>query len=563
MVNGQIQKKSFQLSLEDIKEKMKEKRNKRLAGASAPNRGRSKNKASVVQSASTILLGVQQNNKTLALALQAEKQKLSQANTVIMQLKSERHALYLHLIMLKRKLEERKSEPSKTKPPNTLVEPEHHVDAPGRKQTSQIVDKPSVVSASPICTDHDFPVEFHHSTPEPVPPKDNNKPRLSRKRAKQQPCPKPEPAAQKPERGRKPDRAPLKKPWENPKPRARSKCRDQPATRAKTACLSQGNKHNNSLGFNDTFDFDCEEAVHVTPFKAKAEDNHSSTPVREPTPQTEALPVFFKPDESSSSSSLSESEVSLYVPEKTTQRQTSLDKCNGITTRRGRVSKIIRQKENVPSQQETSVFMDEGSSPKAVDPEMEEAHPDCSFSNSPDPAILRQENTHVPLTGVSKKDCLLPVGPLVEEEVKRINNVLSNFGDSSGEGAPLLPHKIRKSVNTCKNRKLGVRKARRDLSLCDVTNMSPAAYRLVSCGGSQIANARSSTSVPARKRRCTMVLDYKEPPLNVKLRRGDKFTDVKFLRSPIFKQKSGRRSVQKSRKSINGQLRNASGHLLD
>lgn len=198
--------------------------------------------------------------------------------------------------------------------------------------------------------------EYQHSTPEPVPPKKTNQ-RPSRKQTQQQPHTKPELAARKPERGRKPERAPLKKPWENPKPRARSKSRDRSATRAKTAPNSQVNKLNTSLGFNDTFDFDCEETVHVTPFRAKAEDNQPATPISEETPQrgqaqTEASPTVSKHNESSSSSPSSESEDSLYVPQKTRWRQTSPDKTKVITTRRGRPSKVVRRKENVPPKPE-------------------------------------------------------------------------------------------------------------------------------------------------------------------------------------------------------------------
>ncbi|KAM8767790.1 shugoshin 1 isoform 2-T2 [Acanthopagrus schlegelii] len=623
MVKERAQKKSFQQSLEDIKEKMKEKRNKRLATASAPSRGRSRitNKSSVANSTHAILKGVQLNNKTLAVALQAEKEKVRQANAVILQLKREQQALFLHLLLLKRKLKEQEAlavHASEVKPPSICAEPQPQVNSARRKRSSQNHDEPVVCEASPICADpqpseknarsecnkqatlpstvgvrrrhadrrsrrrservqetrslsEGDPVaglgaliaspilsddgnqnkppqgaepdfadtvdmeECQHSTPEPAPPKKQQRP--SRKQAQQQPRTKPEPAARRPERGRKAERAPLKKPWENPKPRARSKSRDRSATRVKTATRTQGNNLNISLGFNDTFDFDCEETVHVTPFRAKAEDNQSATPISEETPvsgraQTKASPVAPKQDESSPSSLSSESEDSLYVPQKTRRRQESLDTNNGITTRRGRPSKIITRKENIPPKQEISVFREE-STPKAAEPEKEEAHlhpsPDPSFSNSPD--LVEQQSPQEPHGGDIEKDCLPPVSPLVEAEMIRIDSVLSNFGDSSGEAPSLVPHQTPQRVKACKK-----------------------PYRKFSCGGSRPSDARCSTPVPSRKRRCTMVVDYKEPTLNAKLRRGDKFTDLQFLRSPIFKQKSGsRKSVQSSRNSMSSQ----------
>ncbi|XP_042362070.1 shugoshin 1 isoform X2 [Plectropomus leopardus] len=622
MAKERAQKKSFEQSLEDIKERMKEKRNKRLASASAPNRGRSRmiNKSNAGNSTHTILKGVQMNNKALAVALQAEKEKARQANAVILQLKREQQALFLHLLLLKKKLKEQEAlalSASENKSPNVSDEPKHHVNSARRKRISQNLDEPIVCKASPICADPQLsektaqsdkqvalpptvgvrrrhadrrsrrrservqqnlllsegdpitgldpliaspirsdsentnklqqgeeadlvaPVdteEFQHSTPEPAPPKNNNnnQQRPCRKKAQQQqqlqPRAKAESAARKAERGRKPERAPLKKPWENPKPRARSKSRDRSATRAKTAPPSQGNKLNTSLGFNDTFDFDCEEEVHVTPFKAKAEDNQLSTPISEETPITEASPVVSKQNDSSSSSPSSESEDSLYVPQKSRRRQVSPDKTKVISTRRGRPSRRASQKDN-PPKQEISVCRDEESGPQTVEPEKKEAHhsPDSSFSNSPDPVMMTQKNHQEPHRELIGKDSLLPVSPLVEAEMMRIDSVLSNFQDSSGE-APLLPHQTQQRVKTCKK-----------------------PYRKFSSGGSRPSDARCSTPVPARKRRCTMAVDYKEPTLNAKLRRGDKFTDLQFLRSPIFKQKSGRRSVQKSRNSISSQ----------
>lgn len=201
--------------------------------------------------------------------------------------------------------------------------------------------------AEPEAADISDNEELHHSTPEPLRPK-KQQPQPGRKQPQQQPRSKPEPVSRKPERGRKADRAPLKKPWENPKPRARSKSRDRSAARGKAAPPAQSNKLNTSLGFNDTFDFDCEETVYVMPFKAKAEENQPATPMNEET-QAEVSAAVPKQSESSSSSPSSESEDSLYVPQRTRRRRSSPAKTKVIATRRGRRSQLVRKKENIPA----------------------------------------------------------------------------------------------------------------------------------------------------------------------------------------------------------------------
>ncbi|MED6272985.1 hypothetical protein CHARACLAT_002213 [Characodon lateralis] len=624
------QKKSFQQSLEDIKERMKEKRNKRLANAAAPSRGRSRiiNKTTAPSSAHTILKGVQQNNKALAVALQTEKEKVRQANAVILQLKREQQAMFLHLLLLKRKLKEQEAlaiSASQTKPagiqeetpnvqnlprrkgsshqlitcdaspicadsppfkksglihcdeevtlPSTVGVRRRNADRRSRRQPERVqeqrllsnADPVSVLRAiipSPIRSDSGDPnqnhqgaepeagdvsdtEELHHSTPEPVRPK-KTQPQPGRKQTQPQPRSNREPASRKPDRGRKPDRVLLKKPWENQKPRARSKSRDRSATRSKAAPPPQSNKLNTSLGFNDTFDFDCEETVHITPFKAKAEENRPATSINEEN-QAEVSGAVPKQSKSSSSSPSSESEDSLYVPQKTRRRRSSPVKTKVVATRRGRHSQVVRKKENIPPTPEISVFRDEESNFKVADSGKGEhslhLSPGSSFSNCQDPVGL-ENHQNLPRDGIEGR--FPTVSPLFEAEVMRIDTVLSNFGEPSCEGSSLSSSQ-KPRLKTCQKRGAGVRSAGRGLSLCDVTNMSPAAYRNFSCSGPRRSDAN------ARKRRCTMTVDYKEPSLNAKLRRGDKFTDLQFLRSPVFKQKSGRRSVQKSRKPCSQQ----------
>ncbi|KAM9418422.1 shugoshin 1 [Salvelinus alpinus] len=765
MVRERGQKKSFQQSLNDIKEKMIEKRNKRLASASAANRGRSKriNRTSAGNVKPIILKNVQINNKALALALQAEKEKVRQANGMILQMKREQQALFLHLLMLKKRLKDQEAQASnvQTGPAQLLAEPPKPVDTSRRIQSRAALEDPVKDEAplSPISSEPQFPKgagqsesdgevalpktvgvrrrrvegrgrrfecvrkgrrssfyeqnhsappepliqketevvveslvlnarrgqnhiqeekmergnpigseEFqHHFTPEP-PAKPANQQQQPRNKLKQAhpPRPKPELAARKQERGLKPDRPPLKKPWETSKPRARSKSRDRSATRSRTGVASAAPLNtslNTSQGFNDTFDFDCEDGVHLTPFKGSGpKDNPRDTPIQEVERGQKQNPQRTLLSSESSSSSSSESEDSPYVPQKRKRRsppdqakpalarrargrpsKAATDKENGppskpellhvtrmevcptpvvldkqlkeeperrqsqssiwiqplsvvamdvaleaslsesedspyvpqshgvrktqghpeqakpTPARRGRPFKAARDKENVPTpKRQLSRVTRVEASPTAGPAEVPETElqlpetPGSIFVDSPGPMAEQGLEGHPEHHRQDKEEALLPVTPGVEEEMMRIGNVLSGFRDPPCE-SPGIPtssnpqNHVSHIPKTCKRTGwLSVRTGR-GFNLSDVTNLTPAAYRKFSLKSSRPSD-RCSTPVPGRKRRSTMTVDYKEPSLHAKLRRGDKFTDTKFLLSPIFKQKP--RKSMKTRLSL-------------
>ncbi|XP_056335545.1 shugoshin 1 isoform X2 [Danio aesculapii] len=553
-----VQKKSFQQSLEDIKEKMKEKRNRRLSAAAAARRSVQHRGAAAVKP--LVLKSVQANNKALAVALQAEREKVRQAQGVILQLKKERQTLLFHLLMLKRTLRERPAHttPQEVSPPEEMSPPrpaqpisprpvdvcddvqqlpsaESRLSADARsvslpptvgmrrkrcsgmkrRRSSRFYSNPEQTEergAQPSVEDlHQHqqaeearvqPVELDVQLCTPEAP--------ARKKRSAQP---------KAERGRKADRAPLKKPWENHRPRARSKSRERPQSRA-GATLTPADRLNSSLGGNDTFDFDCEEAVHLTPFR----DKHKHTEM-EPEPLAAAADVMENISPMEGQEEDEDEEETPYIPNRRIRRA-----CSPVARR-------ARSKRRSNNMQTHST---EICSAAAVMEEQNTA--DLLFTSPICDAEEKRRTSDLqsgpPQLSSSPAESLVSMMSPAEPELLLLQSPVFEFQQNQENQQPQPAR--RRTGGLVLRSFLG-------LALSDVSNVvCPAARQTSSSAGHTPQSCR-------RQRRAASAVNYKEPSINTKLRRGDKFTDTRFLRSPIFKQKSSssRRSSLKKMEIYN------------
>ncbi|XP_012519254.1 PREDICTED: shugoshin-like 1 isoform X3 [Propithecus coquereli] len=182
MAKERCLKKSFQDSLEDIKKRMKEKRNKNLAEI-----GKRKSfiaaPCQIITNTSTLLKNYQDNNRMLVLALENEKSKVREAQDIILQLRKECYYLACQLYALKEKFTSQQTAAQNQEicpsgmdsnsddnsrdlcVKNLLQVPLEDTDLPRQRESFQIKEQVSIIPQDTLGFDSDSgtPPETHQS----------------------------------------------------------------------------------------------------------------------------------------------------------------------------------------------------------------------------------------------------------------------------------------------------------------------------------------------------------------------------------------------------------------
>ncbi|XP_072268519.1 shugoshin 1 isoform X2 [Pyxicephalus adspersus] len=283
----------------------------------------------------------------------------------------------------------------------------------------------------------------------------------------------------------------LKKPWEKPKPRARSKSRERGASKS----VASKDKMNSSLNSGDAYDFLFEESIHVTPFRQskqskQPEDNENSDENKDPEEE----------NVNKSSSSEEESNDSLYLPSKS--RNQSNEKNTTSLPLRPRSKRNKQQSAEKMGKRSSDRFKQDAGNAKK--------NQRISINGQEDPRSNGQD-LQTRFTGTADP-----------EEDSKENSVLK------------CSYKARQNIHVDQDHYF----FSADKS---IRGNETKKHSFPFSNGDD----RKLSGTYMRKRRCTVTVNYAEPNLTKKLRRGDPFTDTEFLSSPIFK---NRKSL--SRKSL-------------
>ncbi|XP_039378057.1 shugoshin 1 isoform X3 [Mauremys reevesii] len=261
-----------------------------------------------------------------------------------------------------------------------------------------------------------------------------------------------------------------------------------------------------SVGSNNAYDFQFEENVHITPFRQnKMNDCDRDVDERKDTSESET-------HSSEGSDSEENSDDSLYVPYRSQSKYRKSSNCKNdgspVHTRPRSKRPVVYQQQKTSNEKETK------------------------HTTSNEKSLSTVENTPVDSTSMIRKI------NIQSNTVMKVDEVKSYTLLCAMDTVPKVDKNSSSGNIYCDFAKAGKPEASQTsrLHLCDVTNISSS-----SGTKSRISHPFLSIDekpgMPSHKRRCTINVNYKEPSISRKLRRGDPFTDMCFLNSPIFKQK--------------------------
>ncbi|XP_073534067.1 shugoshin 1 isoform X3 [Phyllobates terribilis] len=585
MAKERCVKKSFQDSLEDIKERMKEKRTKKLAKVATVSKALS-TKVKIIGNSSVTVKSFQVNNKALALALEAEKCKSRQAQDLILQLKHEHQRLMYEIFLLRRKLTMQQGNRSSDtkfaslkeiigKVTHNLLEtanllgPAHALcSSDGSQSSSPASGAVKSMPPTPLLVPEPLP-----QTCEPVSDAQRNFSHVLERGSRPGGRSRQEESSEKTTSGNQkskeevivpaeecfndkvmdmsPIQSPLKEefhPFTNhcqissstpdpkPKPSQRPKAKTESRTGREKVIKGKADSQG-PVPLKKPWEKSKPRA------RSKSRDRGASKPVVPKDKMNSSLnsgdAYDFVCEESVHVMPFRQTKLDSHPPENEEPDHEQSVKSSSSSSDEPNDSLYVPTKAKVKSRN-----VEQNTAPLPLRPRSkrnkhlpqtcaEKTENKGSEQVKPD-AARRKKKARSSTKGTEETDV-----KLADDVTERRREVGSlPRGRKKEENAKLSIHVQKNLVHsTDKNMcELEGTSAAPRFSLSDVTNVS------TSSGGTDhkkhsfpFPDDRKISAGSMRKRRCTVTVSYAEPSLNKKLRRGDPFTDTEFLRSPVFK----------------------------